>query len=467
MTGLRQRPILSHFNPRAHATGDKTMTPAPNISNRSRAIAVGGGGALRTFLGISSFEVLAMFRRGLFYAYLSVYLRHFLHMSVTETTLFATLPMLCNTLFQTFCWGPLSDRWQRRRSLIVAGEILATFGTLVVWWAHRIPEQPRTIGYVIIVGLALVEIFWSMSNVGWSALISDLYGAGDRTAIQGRLASIGGVGRIAGTWAGGLFYDGLGRYYNGWGFEHGALFFIAAAVMLMSVIPMLGVPEGGVNRGEGEGGVSESGLAAGAATRVFMIFLIAMVLINFGRNSIAVIVSQYLVIESGLGVSPMVLSHLFNTQSAAMILTGLVAGWMGRRLGNGTSLLLGAAVGIGALAIFVFFLDLRLMYVAQFMRGMADVVIMAASYTFASTLMPPKRRARLFALFNATFFLSWGVAGTFMAGPLTDMLLARGFAEVFAYQMAFAAAALMSLCGMGLLAVLLFFILPRTRSAAA
>lgn len=420
---------------------------------------------LRTFFGISSFEMLAMFRRGLFYAYLSVYLRHFLGLSVTETTLFATLPMLLNVLFQTFCWGPLSDRWQRRRSLIVTGEILASFGTLAVWYAHRLPENARIIGYVIIVGLSLVEIFWSMSNVGWSALIADLYGAGDRTAIQGRLASIGGIGRIAGAWMGGLFYDGAGRYYNGWGFEHGALFFIAAAVMLLSVIPMLMVPEGGMGPAEKGGGSSESGLAAAAATRIFMIFLIAMVLINFGRNSIALIVSQYLMLASGLDVSSMVLSHVFNTQSAAMIVTGLAAGWMGRRLGDGRCLLLGAGVGIAALAVFAFTLDLRLIYLAQCLRGFADVAIMASSYTFAATLMPPVRRARLFALFNATFFLSWGVAGTLMAGPLTDLLMGRGVPDVFAYRMAFAAAAVMSLAGVVLLVFLLAIILPRARAA--
>lgn len=115
--------------------------------------------------------MLAMFRRELFYAYLSVYLRHFLDLSVTETTLFAPLPMLLNAVFQTFCWGPLPDRRQKQRPLIIAGEILAAFGTL---------------------------------------------------------ASLGGVGRIFGVWLGRLFYDGPGARYNGWGFDSGALFFGAS-----------------------------------------------------------------------------------------------------------------------------------------------------------------------------------------------------------------------------------------------
>ena len=71
-----------------------------------------------------------MFRRGLFYAYLTIYLRHYLGLSVTATTLFATLPMLVNVLSQTFIWGRVSDRFQLRRSLMITGEVSAAVGTV-------------------------------------------------------------------------------------------------------------------------------------------------------------------------------------------------------------------------------------------------------------------------------------------------------------------------------------------------
>ena len=189
--------------------------------------------------------MLAMFRRGLFYSYLSIYLRHFLGLSVTETTLFATLPMVMNIFFQTFVWGAFSDKYQLRRTLIMSGEILAGFGTVLVWYGHTLTGNLSLAGYVIIFGLSMVEIFWSMSNVGWSALISDIYRQADRNAVQGRLASIGGIGRIAGVWIGGLLYDGLGLKYNGWGFYEGALFFVAGAAMFISVIPMIFGSRGG------------------------------------------------------------------------------------------------------------------------------------------------------------------------------------------------------------------------------
>ena len=39
----------------------------------------------------------------------------------------------------------------------------------------------------------IIEIFWSMSNVGWSALISDIYKPEERSTIQGQLMSIGAI----------------------------------------------------------------------------------------------------------------------------------------------------------------------------------------------------------------------------------------------------------------------------------
>ncbi len=188
-----------------------------------------------------------MFRRGLFYTCLSIYLRYFLGMSVTETTLFATIPMVLNVIFQTFVWGAISDRTQKRRTLIITGEILAAAGTVLVWWIHILPENHKNTGWILIIGLGFIEIFWSMSNVGWSALISDLYPAKTRTSVQGNLASLEGVGRIIGVWIGGLLYDGLTLKYPGWGFESGVLFFCASGAMAISAIPMFFLPEGGVN----------------------------------------------------------------------------------------------------------------------------------------------------------------------------------------------------------------------------
>jgi len=415
---------------------------------------------LGRFFSVSSFQILAMFRRGLFYAYLSIYLRYFLNLSVTETTLFATLPMLANIIFQATLWGRLSDRYQLRRTLIVWGEILGGIGTLAVWFGHTLPDDRRHMAYVIIIGLTVVEIFWSMSNIGWSALISDLYPPGQRGAIQGKLTSAGGIGRIAGVWIGGLLYDGLGHYYDGWGFEHGALFFVAAGVMFASTLPLLTLPEGGVSAVDDP--PTENDPADHARShRWFVLFLIAMVFINFGRNSVVIIQSQYLFLDSGFAVSSRTLSYIVNTESLAMILAGLAVGGLVMRVGNGPGVLLGASLSIAYLLIFMTSSHLGLIYVGSFLKGCAESIIVAASYAFASLLIPPQQRGRRFGLFNATFFLSWGLAGTLIAGPLVDLLMQQGLAAETAYRWSYGAALVMTLAGVGLLAALVFLMMPR------
>ncbi len=79
------------------------------------------------------------------------------------------------------------------------GEVLGGFGTILLWYAHLIPEQKITAGWAIIIGLSIIEIFWSMSNIGWSTLISDIYRDEDRSRIMGKLEGLGGVGRILDT----------------------------------------------------------------------------------------------------------------------------------------------------------------------------------------------------------------------------------------------------------------------------
>ena len=187
-----------------------------------------------------------------------------------------------------------------------------------------------------------------------------------------------------------------------------------------------------------------------------------MVFINFGRNSIAVIQTQYLVLDSGFAVSSKVLSYIVNTQSVAMILTGLVAGWIGRRIGNGNSLLLGTAMAVGSLLILATTMELTLIYISNFFRGSAEVIVLASSYAFASVLIPPEKRAKLFGAFNATFFLSWGFAGTFIAGPITDIFIVCGASEVFSYQMAFVSAAIMTLIGFIIQGCLMFVVIPKS-----
>ena len=407
----------------------------------------------RTFLNISSFQMLVMFRRGMFYNYLSVYLRFFLGLSVTETTLFTAIPMAINIFFQSVVWGRLSDRLQLRRTLIMIGEISAAVTTFTVWYFHTLPTNKHTAGYVIILGFSFVEVFWSMSNVSWSALLSDLYPAEARTGLQGRLMSMGAIGRIIGVWTGGLAYDGLARFYAGWGFDKGLLFFIASGIMLASAIPMYFVPEGGIRSGSRYPSLdvppdcTPESTGDRSSEKKFIIFVVAMLFIYFGLNSVALILSQYLSLPEGFGISSSVLSYILNAASLATLVVGFFIYRLSKRLNDATLLLIGTTSAVLYLVGFASAQSLQLIVISSFFAGTAQVIIRASSYSYASKLIPPEKRARRFALYDATHILSWGVPGTLVAGPIVDGLIRSGASEDFAYRMSFLAASVLVVIG--------------------
>ena len=393
----------------------------------------------KTFIGLSSFQLLAMFRRGLFYTYLSIYLRDFLHLSVTETTLYATLPMIMSVIFQNFVWGPLSDKFQKRRTFIILGEVLAGIGTTLVWFIHSIFSNLIIAGYVIIFGLMCIEAFWSMSNISWSALISDIYPSIERSKVMGQLTSVGGFGRIIGISIGGILYN------SGFGFRDGPLFFVASLVMFASTIPMLFAPEGGTHFEQKlEEETNNKPTKNDNFKVIFIIFLISLIFINFGRNSIATIYSQYLILESGFGVDSLMLSFIANARSLAVLNFGFIAGILSRKFGHSRTLILGVILAIISLTITALTTTLPFIIMGNFLLGMSEVIIFASSYAIASDLIPSRIRAKWFGLYNTTFFLSWGLSCTIISGPLIDFLIGEGFGAVFAYQTAFLVGALIT-----------------------
>ncbi len=403
---------------------------------------------LMNFMGITSFQAFAMFRRGLFYTYLSIYLKFFLGLSVSETTLFATLPMLMNIIFQTFVWGPLADKLQIRRTLVIVGEVIASVLTVLVWWTHTLPVSDKGAGYVVIIGLSVVEIFWSMSNVGWSALLADLYTADERTGIQGKLSSIGALTRFVGVWVGGFMYDGMSQFYEGWGFHTGPLFFFAAVTMAISVIPVLFLPEGGTRSFPVAASANISNIEIKGISKQFGIFLLAMAFIHFGTNSMSILRSQYLSLEGGFNLSSSLLGHIVNTESAAIFVMGLMVKRLSKKFSDFSLLASGTVMAMMYLLGFMAARNISVIFASAFVGGLSWVLIVASSFTYASRLIPPEKRGKHFAIFNATFFLSWGLPATFITGPLVDFLIKKGSKATFAYRASFLVASLIVASGL-------------------
>jgi MFS family permease len=323
------------------------------------------------------------------------------------------------------------------------GEILAGIGTILVWLIHSLFSVYLIAGYIIIIGLACIEIFWSMSNIGWSALISDLYPLQERSKIMGDLTSIGGIGRIIGITIGGYLYD------NGFGFRNGPLFFIASIVMFLSTIPMIFTPEGGIKDTQIDPMIEPEKLNNNKTNykTIFIIFIISLVFVNFGRNSISTIYSQYLILDQGFNVDSILLSYIANFRSIAVLVMGVFIGRVSKKFGDSKVFVIGILFAIVSLLITGLTDQLTYIFIGSFLIGTADVIISASSYTIASDLIPPKIRAKLFGVYNTTFFLSWGLATTLISGPLIDILIIAGFNEVIAYQTAFIVGALITSIG--------------------
>jgi hypothetical protein len=66
-------------------------------------------------------------------------------------------------------------------------------------------------------------------------------------------------------------------------------------------------------------------------------------------------------------------------------------------------------------------------------------------------MAPKEYRGRLFAYYNTTFFLSWGIAATFYAGPIADILIGLGLSNANAYRGSFIAAISMVAIGIFIL----------------
>jgi len=446
----------------------------------------------RIFFGLSSFQFLAMFRRGVFYTYLSIYLKDFLQLQITLTTLYATLPMIVSVIAQTIIWGYLSDKLQRRRSMMMTGELLAAILILIVYLIHKIASGNLMKGWAIILGLTVVEFFWSMSNVGWSALISDLYLESERAEKLAYLNSVGAIGGMAGVSFGGFFYDGFGKFYDGWGFYEGALFYIVAIVIVISILPLLFLPEGGIhknhlsscynqitpisnkkdNNEKGEMKLNNINIEKRESLlneeiqkirlRYYSIFIVSLIFINFGYNSIVILFPQYFILNEAFKGNSNILANILNMRSLSVIFLGLFIGAFCKKLGNVKTFIIGVLLGIISLWLIPLTNFIYILYFSMFLRGIAETIINSASYGHVSSFIPAEQRGKYFSYYNLTFFLSWGVATTFISAPIIDLLIGLGYSEIYSYKISFYIAIILVLVGL-IIFIFLEFILRKNK----
>jgi MFS family permease len=182
----------------------------------------------KTFFNLSVFEFLTFLRRGVFYTFMINYLFTLVN-SVTSTAALGTLNMIASSLGQNLLWGRICDKRKIRTKLIVAGETIAAFAYVIVFLLHTALINigtPYLAGLAIIFGLSILEFFWSMSDVGWAALLTDVTTTSNRGRIIGAMNFIASLGRMVGILFAGFLYVG------GEGFRNGTIFYIVTALLL-------------------------------------------------------------------------------------------------------------------------------------------------------------------------------------------------------------------------------------------
>ena len=402
---------------------------------------------------LSSFQFMAMARRGLFYTFLALYLRVVLGLSVTGTTLLASLSMIANSVSQTFLWGRISDKYQARASLIVIGETIAAFGYVLVYLLHIYLLNtigPVAAGYGIIAGLSFLEFFWSMSNVGWSALISDLTTSKERSKLMSVISSVGGVGRVVGITVSGFLYDFGGE---AGGFKSGILFFFASGIMLASALLIWITMRTSEKTRRKSVRIGENAPKQGSflpksySSKMFYWFLISIFIVGLGSFSILQILVFYVELDSPIGATPSDIAMIRNSASIATIVASLLAGPLADKIGRKNTLGLGFALTVITPLLYTLAQNVTQMIVINSLSGVSMAFINVVGYLVAADLIPAEHRGKLFGQYNAITSISFGIAGTCVGGPIADYLIGVGLTQAAAYVSTFEAASVISLIG--------------------
>jgi len=395
---------------------------------------------------------MAMARRGLFYTFLSIYLKVGLGLSVTATTLLVSLTMIANSASQTFVWGKISDKYQARTILVVIGETIAAFGYILVYFLHI--HLLNTIGsaaaaYSIIAGLSILEFFWSMSNLGWSALISDLSTSQERGKLMSIISSVGGIGRIVGISVSGFLYDWGGE---GGGFKNGILFFFASGIMLASAVVIWYATRSAEQIAKSKQ-TDENVFRQKTMTLTshnfqrFYWFLASIFIIGLGTYSILQILVLYVELDSPISATSLDIAMIRNSASIASIIASLLAGSLADKIGRKNALGLGLSLAVVTPLLYMFAQNVTQMIMVNSLNGISMALMNVVGYLLASDLIPAEQRGRLFGQYNAVSYISFGIAGTLVGGPIADYLINTGISEAAAYVTTFQVASAISLIG--------------------
>ena len=423
------------------------------VDNRRRERTTTEDHSKSLFLNLSLFQFLSFLRRGVFYTFMINYL-FTLMQTVTSTALLGTLNMIASTLGQNLFWGKIADRYKLRTRLIIMGETIAAMTYFIVYQIHNAllnAQANFAAGMAIVFGLSFLEFFWSMSDVGWAALLADITTNKSRGRIVGFLNFVASLGRTLGiTFAGFL-------YLNGDGFRQGTIFYIVVAMLFTSATIMwitsrfVRKPSGETAKTAEENFAQKPRIDYGKQT--YNWFLISLTIIIVGVACVNQVFLLFLKLPTGLNASDPDMSFILTAWTLAGMVTCLFCGWLTDKIGRARTLFIGLILAGITPLLYGATLSVWTMALFYAVNGVSFWIIQTAGFTFASDIIPEQERGRLFGRYNAVMALSWGPAGLLVGGPLADFQTGAGLGAYAAYVNVFYASSLIVALGTVLFAL--------------
>ena len=405
----------------------------------------------QVFFNLGVFEFLTFLRRGVFYTFMINYL-FMLMGTVTSTATLGTFNMIASALGQNLLWGRICDRSKLRTKLIIAGETIAASAYVLVFLVHTSflnNGNNLYAGLTIIFGLSILEFFWSMSDVGWTALLTDITSYTNRGKIIGAMNFIASLGRTAGILFAGFLYN------DGEGFRNGAIFYTVTILLLTGAAIMVATSRRvRTSKSEQLPATECKSPNPRANIRSYASFLASLVIVILGASSISQIFLLFIALKDGLNASSPQMSLILTAWTVGGMIASLAAGRLADKIGRTKVMLLGLSIAIFTPLLYSIANDITLMAIVYGLNGVSFWTIQTVGLVFAADLIPKGARGKFLSIYNTVMALSWGPAGILIGGPLADIQVkSHGLTPHAAYTNVFYVSSIIVSIGTALFAV--------------
>jgi len=375
--------------------------------------------------------------------------------TVASTAALGTLNMTAYSLGQNLLWGRICDRYKVRAKLIMAGETIAAFAYIAVFLAHRAliaSGNNFEAGLAIIFGLSILEFFWSMSDVGWAALLTDITTPQTRGRTVGILNFIASAGRMVGILFAGFLYN------DGEGFKSGTIFYIVTILLFVGAALMTLTSRGMKSKCAPEKQTTTNGGEAADSknlknARTYHWFLVALIVVILGAASTNQIFLLFLPLKRGLNATDPEMSLILTAWTIGGMISSLAAGRLSDKIGRTKILLLGLIMATLTPLLYSPAYSVPLMALVYGLNGISFWTIQTVGFVLSGDLISEHRRGRLLSRYNAVMALSWGPAGVLIGGPLADIQVRTlGLSAYSAYVNTFYASSIIVALGTAIFA---------------